>query len=210
MMQRVRMNRWMTTGSIAIGSTLVMSPAWAHHAMDGTMPSNGFEGFMAGLAHPVIGLGHFAFVIAVGCGSALLAHRNSLARLIPLGFLTAALLGTGVHLLNLDLPFNELWVAVSVFLLGLTIALGQKVSLPLLAGFVSLAGLFHGYAYGESIVGAEMTPLVSYLIGFTAIQATIAYSAFFVMSKLQENQVKAIGLITVGIGLSAMLKAVGL
>jgi urease accessory protein len=196
--------------TIAIGSALVMSPALAHHPLGGKMVSNPLEGLLSGIAHPVIGLDHLAFVIAVGCGSALLAKRQPIARVIPLGFLTAAIAGTAIHLLKVDLPLNELWVALSVLLLGLTIGLGQKLPVAALAGFVSLAGLFHGYAYGEAIVGAEATPLVSYLVGFTAIQALMAYASFVVVSKLQENQARAIGWVAIGIGLSAVLKAVGI
>jgi urease accessory protein len=196
--------------AIALGSTLVMSPALAHHPLGGKMVSNPLEGLLSGLAHPVIGLDHLAFVIAVGCGSALLAKHQPIARVIPLGFLTAAIAGTAIHLLKVDLPFNELWVALSVLLMGLTIGLGQKLPVAALAGFVSLAGLFHGYAYGEAIVGAETAQLVSYLVGFTGIQALIAYGTFFVVSKLQENQARAIGWIAIGIGLSAVLKAVGI
>jgi len=32
-----------------------------------------------------------------------------------------------------------------------------------------IAGIFHGYAYGESIIGARVAALVAYLIGFTVI-----------------------------------------
>jgi urease accessory protein len=202
----------MTTKMMAIGlgSTLVISPALAHHPLGGKMVSNPLEGLLSGLAHPVIGLDHLAFVIALGCGSALLAKRQPIARGIPLGFLMAAIAGTAIHLLKVDLPLNELWVALSVLLLGLTIGLGQKLPVTALAGFVTLAGLFHGYAYGEAIVGAETAQLVSYLVGFTGIQALIAYGTFFVVSKLQENQARAIGWVAIGIGLSAVLKAVGI
>jgi urease accessory protein len=41
----------------------------------------------------------------------------------------------------------------------------------------AIAGLFHGYAYGEAIVGAQMTPLVAYLLGFTLIQYVVALVA---------------------------------
>jgi urease accessory protein len=196
--------------AIGLGSTLVMSPALAHHPLGGKMVSNPLEGLLSGLAHPVIGLDHLAFVIALGCGSALLAKRQPIARGIPLGFLMAAIAGTALHLLKVDLPLNELWVALSVLLMGLTIGLGQKLPVAVLAGFVTLAGLFHGYAYGEAIVGAETAQLVSYLVGFTAIQALMAYASFWVTSKLQENQARAIGWVAIGIGISAVLKAVGI
>ena len=34
----------------------------------------------------------------------------------------------------------------------------------------AVAGLFHGYAYGEAIVGAETAPLAAYFLGFALIQ----------------------------------------
>ena len=36
------------------------------------------------------------------------------------------------------------------------------------------AGIFHGYTYAESIVGAEPAPLVADLAGFTAVQLAVA------------------------------------
>jgi len=42
------------------------NPTSAHHTMGGGMPSNFFEGFMSGLAHPVIGVDHLAFIVALG------------------------------------------------------------------------------------------------------------------------------------------------
>jgi urease accessory protein len=41
---------------------------------------------------------------------------------------------------------------------------------------VGAGGVFHGYAYGESIVGAQRGPLMAYLVGFTIIQlATLLF-----------------------------------
>jgi urease accessory protein len=88
-----------------------------------------------------------------------------------------------------------------------------KNSLNTLAviGLSALAGLFHGYAYGESIFGAETTPLLAYLIGFTTVQLAIALSAFWMgntmVSKRGDQQQSAVklrsaGLIICGIGLA--------
>ena len=43
--------------------------------------------------------------------------------------------------------------------------------------FFSLAGIAHGYAYGESIVGAEPTPMIAYLAGFTLVQLAVMFAA---------------------------------
>jgi urease accessory protein len=46
------------------------------------------------------------------------------------------------------------------------------------AGFFAIAGLVHGYAYGEAIVGAEPTPLAAYLAGYTVVQVAIVFAGF--------------------------------
>ncbi|WP_239681559.1 HupE/UreJ family protein, partial [Methylorubrum thiocyanatum] len=50
---------------------------------------------------------------------------------------------------------------------------GNNMLAVLFAG----AGIFHGWAYGESIFGAEQTPLVAYLAGFTAVQLVVGVLA---------------------------------
>jgi urease accessory protein len=46
------------------------------------------------------------------------------------------------------------------------------------------AGIFHGYAYGEAIIGAEMSPLAAYLVSFTLIQGGIALAAYWLGQQL--------------------------
>jgi len=58
----------------------------------------------------VIGLDHFAFVVAIG----LLAAGQVCGVFIPAGFVLAALAGTGIHLFSFDLPAAETAIAVSV------------------------------------------------------------------------------------------------
>jgi urease accessory protein len=156
-----------------VGMLLSIQPALAHHAMENQVPANWAEGLLSGLAHPVIGLDHLAFVVAIG----LLAAITQQGMAPILAFLGTAALGTGIHLLGFDLPMPEILIALSVLALGVMLAFSQKLPLPAFLGFAALAGLFHGYAYGESIVGAEATPIAAYLIGFTLIQLVIALIA---------------------------------
>jgi urease accessory protein len=60
-----------------------------------------------------------------------------------------------------------------VLLGGIAVVLRSTVSALLMAMLVATAGVFHGYAYGESIIGAETSPLLSYLFGFSIIQYAI-------------------------------------
>lgn len=172
---------------IGISLLLTAAPATAHHALGGETPSSFLEGFLSGIAHPVIGLDHFAFVVAVG----LLAALKRRGVFIPVAFVLAALIGTGIHLISLDLPGAELVISASVLAFGVMLAMKDSPNLVAIVVLAATLGIFHGYAYGESIVGAEMTPLVAYLAGFTLIQllvATIAYGiGKFVLNKLTDQ-----------------------
>lgn len=148
----------------------VSQQALAHHALGGSTPTDFFTGFLSGLAHPVIGLDHFAFVIAIG----LVTARQAYGALIVAGFILTALAGTGIHLLSLDLPATEIAIATSVIVFGTILVLPNRPNTAILAVLATLAGLFHGYAYGEAIVGAQMSPLIAYLLGFSSIQYVVA------------------------------------
>jgi urease accessory protein len=56
-----------------------------------------------------------------------------------------------------------------------------------LATAITIAGAVHGYAYGESIVGAERTPLLAYIVGFALIQYGIAVGSGLVLKGLAER-----------------------
>lgn len=146
-------------------------PALAHHAMDGETPETLVQGLLSGLAHPVIGLDHLAFVLAVGW---LISHIALSARLgLTTGFIAGAIAGTVVHLAAIDLPVSELLVAITVLAAGLALVWRALAPPTLLWIALPLAGVLHGYAYGESIVGAEAAPLAGYLAGFALVQAAV-------------------------------------
>ncbi len=187
--------------------TIAATPAFAHHAMGGGMPSNAIEGFLSGIAHPLIGPDHFAFVVAVG----LLAATRKQGFVIPLAFVLAAMLGTGMHLTKLSIPGIELFVSGSIVLFGVLLAMKNSLNTVAVAGLSVLAGLFHGYAYGEAIFGAQMTPLLSYLAGFTVIQLGVSLAAFWIGQRVVLNRSNAsqtsaplssAGLVICGVGLA--------
>ena len=193
--------------AITIITSLVLlqtiEPATAHHPMGGETPSNFWEGLLSGIGHPIIGLDHLAFVVAMG----LIAASVSQGILIPVSFITTAMLGTGIHLLSIDLPLVEIAIAISVIVFGLMLALKQKLNTPLLAILAAIAGIFHGYAYGEAIIGAEITPLLAYLVGFSVIQLLIALLAMKFIELVNHNWqnqsfslMRFLGLVTSAIG----------
>ena len=159
---------------------LAMSaPAYAHHPMGGVTPSNFVEGLLSGIGHPLIGIDHLAFVIGIGLAASFLAR----GLIMPAFFIGATILGTGIHLLAVDLPIAEAVIPASVLLLGAMIVTKRDLPTVLWAGLFAVAGIFHGYAYGEAIIGAEATPLVAYLGGFAVTQYLIAAGAFLVAKR---------------------------
>lgn len=157
------------------GLGLLSDPVWAHHFMDSGLPGTFGQGLLSGLAHPVIGLDHAAFIVAIGFFLAPLAGGTwGIAAMIG-----GSLLGAALHLGGLPLPGGELGVALSVMLAGGLLIVRREIGLPALAGGLALAGVLHGYAYAESIFGAEPTPLGAYLIGFSLTQYAVASAALF-------------------------------
>jgi urease accessory protein len=53
---------------------------------------------------------------------------------------------------------------------------GVTVALPL-----ALFGLFHGYAFGEAVLGAEATPVIAYLAGLAIVQSLMIYGLVFAL-----------------------------
>lgn len=184
---------------------LVAPPAMAHHAMGGKMPSKVLEGFLSGLAHPLIGVDHFAFIVAIG----LLAAIKRQGLLILIAFNSSAMLGTGLHLLGLNLPGVELLVSSSILIFGVLLVQKNDLKTAPVIGLSVIAGICHGYAYGEAIFGAQMIPVLAYLVGFTCIQLGVAAIAFKLGKQLHQQNVqqqfpslRSAGLIICGVGMA--------
>lgn len=170
-------------GLVVIASLLLCAPALAHHPFGSEAPTNAVEGFLSGIGHPVIGLDHLAFVITAG----LLAAIFKRGLLIPVAFVITSLLGTIVHLLNVNLPAPEFFISASVLVFGLLLAMKNSLPSGIMIALAAVAGLFHGYAYGEAVVGAGMPSLLAYLIGFSCIQVVIAVGVYFTAKQLGAN-----------------------
>ena len=159
--------------------------AHAHHAMGKATPSNFFEGFVSGLAHPVIGIDHLLFVLAVG--AACYALRRGAGTVAA--FLVATLAGAAAHLYAMSVPYADAWVALSLVVAGaLLIRVSRESTTVWVPAFFALAGLAHGYAYGEAIAGAETTPLAAYLAGVTLVQIAIALTGYAIVRALDRRR----------------------
>jgi urease accessory protein len=164
LLSRVRCATLVGAGLVASAGT-----ASAHHLMGGKTPSTFVDGILSGVGHPIIGPDHLAFLVALGI--AVGVCRLSL--LTPFLFLLAMACGVAAHVVAINIPLAELIVAVSVLAAGVLIALDRSIPPGAWSALFSIAGFFHGYAYGESIYGAEPTPLAAYLVGLVAVQTVL-------------------------------------
>jgi urease accessory protein len=148
-------------------------PAFAHHPTGGAVPQTLWHGLLSGLGHPLIGVDHLAFIVGIG----LIAGIQGVGLAVPMAFVAASLAGVLAGQAGTAIASIEALVAGTVALAGLAMALrfapGRSAWLVLAAA----AGLLHGLVYGETVVGAEATPVAAYLIGLAAVQGAIAVAA---------------------------------
>jgi urease accessory protein len=204
------MDQWKNIGgwmlrAVALGLMLVAAagvPAEAHHVMGGPTPSSFMEGLLSGLAHPVIGLDHLAFIVAMGVAAGV--ARLNLA--IPALFIVASAIGVALHVRGVTLPVAEMLVALSVVIAGAMIASGRALQALSWAALFVVAGFVHGYAFGESIYGAEASPLAAYLVGLVIVQAAVATGVALLArrSAAAAMQPRLAGAAIAGIGIAIL------
>ena len=109
----------------------------------------------------------------------------------------------------MTVPADEILVAVSVILLGAIVLSHRDLPVGGALTLFVLVGLIHGYALGESIFGAERTPLAAYLIGLAGIQSAVALAAMTVariIARKDEAKLRLVGAGIAGIGLAVLVQ----
>ncbi|MBT6567262.1 MAG: HupE/UreJ family protein [Candidatus Puniceispirillum sp.] len=191
-------------------SSITLSSAFAHHPLGGEVPQTLIHGFLSGVGHPVIGFDHFAFVVAIG----LIAAFHKQRMILPAGFVLGTMAGTLMTISALVLPFAEVVITASVIVAGVIAMRGKLTSVvPITAG-AAVNGLFHGWAYGAAVIGAEATPLIAYLAGFGLVQMAIALFVGYVAANMWKAtsaaslQPRLAGALMAGVGVAYMVELV--
>lgn len=132
----------------ALALLLVAPAAFAHegHAELHSL----FDGFL----HPLTGVDHLAAMLAVGLWGALTEPRWPQAARAPLVFAVALIGGALLAMIGGWMPSGiEPGIAVSLFGLGLLIALRVPLPQPVGLAMVALFALAHGAAHGLELAG---------------------------------------------------------
>ena len=196
-------------GLLLASIVLLVDPALAHHVMGGRVPVTFADGLLSGLAHPIIGLDHFAALIAVAC----LASAHRAGSLLVLSFVVAMIAGVAIHVRGTTLPAAEIIVALSVVLLGAVLLCNRSLHTGAALVLFIAVGLTHGYALGESIYGSQSSPLAAYFIGLVAIQSAVALSVMFAARTVLQRKseiltLRLVGAGIVGVGLTVLIQQV--
>ncbi|MGB0843568.1 MAG: HupE/UreJ family protein [Alphaproteobacteria bacterium] len=197
---------------VAAFAALVPSVAFAHHPLGGEVPSTLFQGLISGLAHPVIGFDHLAFIIAVGLVTAF-ASKQFMGRFMgPLGFLGGMFAGCLLTLTGLQIGFVEYVIMLSVVGMGSFAMFGRTLGSTAAVVALAAIGLFHGYAYGGAVIGAEASPILTYLLGLLFVQGMIIFAtqeivrAFAGFDAANAVWVRVSGGVVAGIGAAIVLE----
>ncbi len=121
--------------------------------------------------------------------------------------------GVALHLHGTTVPAAEILVALSVIFLGAFMLRGRDVAAGVAFVLFAVVGLIHGYAFGESIYGAEPTPLYAYLVGLAVIQSVIALAAIQIARTLNRRDagispLRLVGAGIAGIGLAVLMQQI--
>ncbi|MEH1935712.1 MAG: HupE/UreJ family protein [Nostoc sp.] len=158
--------------------------------------SNCWEGFLWGLADPVISLNCLVGIVAIGLLSSVFVRGAVIAGC----FVLAAVLGIVIHLFQLNFPGTEVAfaesvgtaIAISTILFGTMLMMPNQPNFMVLALVGISAGLFQGYADAESIIGVGIMPLVAYILGITLTLFVVAMSAREIGSAMGMGEINRI------------------
>ncbi len=171
-------------GAIAALILISLLTSWrglpSHHAI-----SNCWEGLLWGIADPVIGLDRLASVVVVGLLSANMIHGT----LIASSFLLATVLGTLLHLYQFNLPGAEIAIAFSSITFGVMLVMPNQSHWLIIALLGVIAGLFQGYSNVQSILRADIVPLLAYIFGLILTQYAVVMSAKTIGNLISQRKI---------------------
>jgi urease accessory protein len=163
---------------------LAATPALAHHPLAGAPMETFSQGVLSGIGHPILGFDHLFFIIAVGIAAVFTGR----ALTAPLGFVAGMLGGVALILSGVALPAVELVIALSLLIAGAVLMSGRGLSLAVCVALFAGLGLFHGWAFGESLAAQEAGigggVIIGYLLGLAATQWAIAVGAGWAIARL--------------------------
>ncbi len=126
-------------------------------------------GFIAGVAHPVLGPDHVVAMVAVGIWGAQLGAPA--IWVLPVTFPIVMAFGGVLGGLGIPIPGIEIGIALSAIVLGSLIAIARRPPLWVAAIVVGVFAIFHGHAHGSEVPASANA--ISYSVGFVAATGSL-------------------------------------
>ncbi len=169
------------------------------------------SGLIAGLLHPVLGFDHLLAMVAVGLLSVQMGGRA--VWYVPAAFVVVMAAGGLMGMQGVALPDVEGGIALSVFALGLVIAVGAAPPIWLAMLFVAFFAIFHGHAHGAEI--PRLANPAAYVGGFMLATALlhltgVGLGAVCALFPDPPRARATLGAIASGVGLHMVLLSYGL
>lgn len=155
---------------------------------------------LAGVSHPLTGLDHIAVMLLVGIWAA--TFKGAARFVIPAAFVVMMLVGFGLAMAGVSLPFVEPTILASVVAIGLLVALAARVPAAGAAAIVGVFAVFHGHAHGSELGAAGA---LSYAAGFALATAALhgagLWAGSLAVRHAQPIAIRAVGLAAAVLGL---------
>lgn len=149
-----------------VAGALVMTtlPAFAHSGLG----SSGAP-ILAGLIHPLTGLGHVVAMMAVGLWAAYLGGRATW--MVLSAFIVGIVGGFALAAAGIDLPLVEAGIAASILVLGLLVAVAVRLPLGASTLLVCFFAVFHGHVHGTEAPNGMSLFGVGFVVSRTMLEA---------------------------------------
>ncbi|MEX2455066.1 MAG: HupE/UreJ family protein [Rhodospirillaceae bacterium] len=148
---------------VALCAATLSTAAQAHTGAGAT------TGALYGFLHPLGGIDHLLAMVAVGMFAFLL--RGRALWLVPAAFVGTMAVGGIAGFAELQIPFVEAGIALSVIVIGGLVAAGRSLPLAAAMAVVGLFAVFHGHAHGTEM--PETASGIAYGMGFMAATALL-------------------------------------
>lgn len=154
-----------TAAVLLCGLALATVPAVAQaHILQGEA-----GGFLHGFEHPLSGIDHMLAMFCVGLWGAQMGGRAVWS--LPIAFPLIMVAGGMLGIAGVPLPAVESGIALSIIVLGASIALLWRPPEWLALAVIGVFAIFHGYAHGAELPNA--TDPADYAIGFVVATGLI-------------------------------------
>ncbi len=147
----------------AVSIALLPTVALAHTGVGDTV------GFSHGFIHPLTGIDHVLAMMMVGVFAWQLGGRA--LWLVPITFVLVMAIGGVLGVTGIGVPFIEIGIALSVIVLGASVAFRVKAPMAIAMAVVGLFAIFHGHAHGSEM--PENAAGMTYGLGFMIATALL-------------------------------------